>query len=107
FGAEWCGPCKITAPELEALSEELAGKAKCATVDVDKSPMLAQALRVQSVPALFVFSQGKPVEAAQGAMKKAQLRALIEPHLPRAAGALTAKELKQLADREQVTLVDV
>jgi thioredoxin len=107
FGAEWCGPCKITAPELEALSEELSGKAKVVTVDVDRSPMLAQALRVQSVPALFVFAQGKPVDAAQGAMKKAQLRAMLEPHLPRAAGAITVKEALQLAKQGKVTFVDV
>ena len=50
FGAEWCGPCKVVAPELEALSRELEGKAKVLTVDIDKSPMLARELGVQSVP---------------------------------------------------------
>src|SRR5688572_32001149 len=63
FGAEWCGPCKVVAPELAALAQELAGRAKVVAVDVDKSPMLAQALRIQSVPTFYVFKGGQPVEA--------------------------------------------
>lgn len=106
FGAEWCGPCKVTAPELEALSGELSGKAKIVTIDIDRSPMLAQALRVQSVPTFFVFVQGKPVDAAQGAMRRQQLHQLLEPHLPRAAGALTPKQAVELQKRAQIVFVD-
>lgn len=106
FGAEWCGPCKTVAPELEALSHELQGKAKIIQVDIDKSPRIAQAMRVQSVPTFVVFQGGRPVEAGQGAMKKAQLRALLEPFLPRAAGALTPKELAHFVEKKQVTPVD-
>jgi len=106
FGAEWCGPCKVVAPELERLAQELAGRAKVVTVDVDRSPMLAQALRIQSVPTFYVFKGGQPVEAGQGAMKKAQLEALITPHLPRKAGAVTAKEVATLLARGQIAMVD-
>lgn len=106
FGAEWCGPCKTVAPELEALRQELEGKAKILQVDIDKSPRIAQAMRVQSVPTFVVFSGGRPVEAGQGAMKKAQIRALIEPFLPRAAGALTPKEVAQFLEKKQITPVD-
>lgn len=106
FGAEWCGPCKVVAPELERLAQELAGRAKVVTVDVDRSPMLAQALRIQSVPTFYVFKGGQPVDAGQGAMKKAQLEALLSPHLPRKAGAVTAKEAATLLARGQITMVD-
>jgi len=106
FGAEWCGPCKVVAPELAALAQELAGRAKVVAVDVDKSPMLAQALRIQSVPTFYVFKGGQPVEAGQGAMKKAQLEALLTPHLPRKAGAVTAKEAALLLSRGQIAMVD-
>jgi len=106
FGAEWCGPCKMVAPELEALSRDLQGKAKIVQVDVDKSPRIAQAMRVQSVPTFVVFQGGRPVEAGQGAMKKAQLRALLEPFLPRAAGALNPVEVAKLLENHQVTPVD-
>jgi thioredoxin 1/putative thioredoxin len=106
FGAEWCGPCKVVAPELEALSRELEGKAKILQVDVDQSPRLAQAMRVQSVPTFVVFQGGRPVEAVQGALKKAQLKALLDPFLPRAAGAITPVEAAQLIENGQVTPVD-
>jgi len=106
FGAEWCGPCKVVEPELVALAQELAGRAKVVTVDVDRSPMLAQALRIQSVPTFYVFKGGQPVEASQGAMKKAALEALLTPHLPRKAGAVTAKEAAVLLARGQIAMVD-
>ena len=54
FGAEWCGPCKTVAPELKALAQELQGKAKVVTVDIDRSPMLARQLGVQSVPTFHI-----------------------------------------------------
>lgn len=106
FGAEWCGPCKTVAPEIEALSQELQGKAKILQVDIDKSPRIAQAMRIQSVPTFVVFQGGRPVEAGQGAMKKAQIRALLEPFLPRAAGALSPKELAHFVEKRQVTPID-
>jgi thioredoxin len=106
FGAEWCGPCKVVAPELAQLAQEYAGRAKVVTVDVDRSPMLAQALRIQSVPTFYVFKGGQPVETGQGAMRKAQLEALLTPHLPRKAGAVTAKEAAPLLARGQIAMVD-
>ncbi len=107
FGAEWCGPCKLVAPELQALALELQGKAKVVQVDIDHSPRIAQAMRIQSVPTFVVFSGGQPVDAAQGALKKQQLRALLEPVLPRAAGAITAKEAAELIKQGRVTPVDL
>src|SRR5690606_32372662 len=106
FGAEWCGPCKTVAPELEALSRELEGKAKILQVDVDKSPRLAQMMQIQSVPTYVVFHQGRPVDAANGVLKKAQLKLLLEKFLPRAAGALKPAEFFQLLEKGQVTPVD-
>ncbi len=106
FGAEWCAPCKTVAPELDALSRELEGKAKIVTVDIDRSPVLAREMGVQSVPTFVVFHQGRPVGGRVGALKKAQLKELIEPFLPRAAGALKPQEVAVLLQRGQVALVD-
>ncbi len=106
FGAEWCGPCKTVAPELEALSHELEGKAKVVSIDIDKAPMLAREMGVQSVPTFVVFDQGRPVNGKVGALRKAQLRELIEPLLPRAAGALKPEEVAELMKRGAVSLVD-
>jgi thioredoxin 1/putative thioredoxin len=106
FGAEWCGPCKTVAPELEALANELRGQARVAHVDIDKSPRLARELGVQSVPTFVVFHRGRPVDGKVGAMKRAALRAMLEPVLPRAAGALNPEEVQALVQVGQVTLVD-
>ncbi|MCA9627515.1 MAG: thioredoxin fold domain-containing protein [Myxococcales bacterium] len=106
FGAEWCGPCKTVAPELAALSQELEGKAKIVTVDIDKSPMLARALGIQSVPTFVVFHNGQPAGGKAGAMKRAELRSLLEPFLPRTAGALKPEEVAELLKRGQISLVD-
>ncbi|MDX2051568.1 MAG: thioredoxin domain-containing protein [Polyangiaceae bacterium] len=107
FGAEWCGPCKVVAPELEALSRELQGKAKVVAVDIDRSPMLAQQMGVRSVPAFVVFNQGQPVGGKVGALKRNELRALIEPVLPRSAGALKPNEVEMLYKAGKISLVDV
>jgi thioredoxin 1/putative thioredoxin len=106
FGAEWCGPCKTVAPELEALSKDLAGKAKIVTVDIDRSPFLARELGVQSVPTFVVFHRGRPVTGKVGAMRRPQLREMLEPLLPRPAGALKPEEVAQLLGRGEVSLVD-
>ena len=107
FGATWCAPCKTVEPELQALAQEYAGRAKVVKVDIDQSPFLARQLGIQSVPTFLVFHQGRPVNGKAGALKKAQLAELIEPLLPRAAGALKPKEVAQLLRQGHVTLVDV
>lgn len=106
FGATWCGPCKTVAPELEALARELEGKARVLQVDIDKSPLLAQTMGIRSVPTFVVFQKGRPVDGRQGAIRKAELRALLEPFLPRAAGAILPAEVAELARQGQITLVD-
>lgn len=107
FGATWCGPCKVVEPELVALAQEYAGRAKVVTVDIDQSPFLARQLGIQSVPTFLVFHQGRPVTGKAGAMKRAQLAELLEPVLPRPAGALKPKEVAQLLRQRHVQLVDI
>jgi thioredoxin len=107
FYADWCAPCKTTAPEVEAVAKELAGKAKVVKVNIDKSPMLAQSLRIQSVPTFMVFAKGRPVDAQAGALRRQQLRAMLEPFLARAEGSILAAELVQLVAQRQVVPVDI
>ncbi|EYF01698.1 thioredoxin [Chondromyces apiculatus] len=106
FTATWCGPCKTVAPEVEALARELKDKAKVVKIDIDKSKRIATMLRVQAVPTFMVFHKGRPVAADQGVLRKNQLRALVEPFLPRAEGAIRAPELAQLINEQQVVAVD-
>jgi len=106
FSAEWCAPCKLVAPELKALADELGEKAKIVTIDIDKSPNLARQLGVQSVPTFVVFHQGRPVGGKVGALKRNQMREMLDPYLPRAEGALKPEELFQLLRANKVAVVD-
>jgi thioredoxin len=107
FGATWCGPCKVVEPELLALAQEYAGRAKVLAVDIDQSPFLARQLGIQSVPTFLVFHNGQPVNGKTGALKRAQLAELLEPVLPRPAGSLKPKEVAQLLKQGHVVLVDI
>jgi thioredoxin len=106
FGAEWCGPCKQVAPELVALARELEGKARIVTVDIDQSPSLARQLGIQAVPTFVVFLRGRPVTGKSGAMRRAQLREMLEPVLPRPEGAVPPGKLAPLVRARRVVPVD-
>lgn len=73
FYADWCGPCKMMAPVVEKLAEELAGKVKVFKVNVDDEPELAQRYRVVSIPTFLIFKDGQVKENSVGAMSAAQL----------------------------------
>lgn len=77
FHADWCGPCKMLAPELTALSKAKAGKVVILKVDVDAVPGLAQRFKVSSIPALFAFKDGKQVDNKVGYMDQAALTAWL------------------------------
>ena len=81
FAAEWCGPCKMMAPILEEVAQELDGKIDIAKIDVDQAQTLAGKYNVMSIPNLMIFKDGKVVEQMKGAMAKDQLLAKINPHL--------------------------
>ena len=74
FYAEWCGPCKMIAPLLEDLSNEMKGKADVVKVDIDKTPELANTFQVMAVPTLIIFKNGKPMEKLMGFQPKGILR---------------------------------
>jgi thioredoxin 1/putative thioredoxin len=106
FTADWCEPCKAIAPELDAFAREMQGKVKVVKVDVDKAPVIAQQLRIQSVPTFMVVAEGRIQDAVVGAIRKKKMQELVEPFLPRAAGALKPGELAQLLAGGAVVPVD-
>ena len=106
FYADWCGPCKTMEPDVGALAHELNGKAKVVKVNIDRSKVLAQKLRIQSIPTTMVFHGGRIAAAEVGLLRKAQMREMIEPFLPRAEGALRAPEVAELLKQGQIALVD-
>lgn len=68
FFAEWCGPCKAMAPALEQVATELQGKVKVVKVDVDQSPGITQQYRIQAMPTLMLFKDGKVANQHVGAL---------------------------------------
>ena len=106
FSSDRSAASKSVVPELEAVARELEGKAKVLRVDVDRSKRLATTLRIQAVPTFMVFHRGRPVAAEQGPLKRAALRDMLDPFLPRAEGAIRAVELAQLLKTGQVVPID-
>ena len=68
FFAEWCGPCKAMAPTLDQVSQEMAGKVKVIKIDVDQNPEITQKYRIQAMPTLMIFKDGKVAAQQVGAL---------------------------------------
>ncbi|MCB2052102.1 MAG: thioredoxin [Novosphingobium sp.] len=81
FWADWCGPCKMIAPALEEISDELAGQVTIAKVDIMENTATATQFGVQSIPLMVLFKDGKPVAQKLGAAPKGQLKSWLESEL--------------------------
>lgn len=81
FWAEWCAPCKMIAPALEELSEELADKVTIAKVDIVENTDVATSLGILGIPYLAVYKNGKLVAERKGGAPKGQLKAWLESEL--------------------------
>ena len=81
FWAEWCAPCRMTAPVLEELARDKPGQIKVVKINVDQNPTTAGRFNIQSIPTLILFKNGQAVETMVGAMSKAALLERLAPHL--------------------------
>ncbi len=81
FWADWCGPCKMIAPALEELSEELGDKVTIAKMDIMENPGIPGEMGVQSIPYLVLFKNGEPAAQMRGAAPKGQLKQWLEGEL--------------------------
>jgi thioredoxin 2 len=73
FWAAWCGPCRMIAPMIEQLAQELAGRVRVAKLNIDENPMTAARFNVQSIPTLLVFQNGEVKDRIVGASPKADI----------------------------------
>ncbi len=78
FWAPWCGPCKTLGPALEQAVTEAKGAVKMVKIDVDQNQGIAGQLQIQSIPTVYAFYQGKPVDAFQGALPGSEIKAFID-----------------------------
>lgn len=80
FWAEWCGPCKMIAPEVQKLAEELQGQVQVGKFNVDDNRQTPNSLGIMSIPTLVVFKDGQEVERTVGFRRKEEIKKIIEKH---------------------------
>ncbi len=84
FWAPWCGPCRMVAPVVEEIANEMAGKLKVVKVNTDENFGVSNQFGIRSIPTLGIFKNGKLVDAVVGAVPKQHLVSKIMPYLPAA-----------------------
>ncbi len=103
FWAPWCGPCKQLTPLLEKIVLAAQGSVRLVKINIDENQQLAAQMRIQSVPAVFAFFQGRPVDGFMGALPESQLRQFIDRVAKLAGGAVPEDQIAlALSEAEQI-----
>lgn len=102
FWAPWCEPCKQIGPVIEKLVRQAGGRVRLVKIDIDKSPEIAQTMRVQSIPAVYAFDRGRPVDGFVGAQPESQIKAFVE----RLTGAVGPSPVEQALEHAKAALQD-
>ena len=87
FWAEWCGPCKTLGPVIEKVVTAAAGAVKLVKIDTESNQQLAMQMRIQSIPTVYAFYQGQPVDGFMGALPESQVQAFVDKLIAAAGGA--------------------
>jgi thioredoxin 1 len=81
FWAEWCGPCRMVAPLLDELADEMDGKVRVVKLNVDENQQLAYQFQVQSIPTFILFKNGQMADRMMGAMPKSAFQSFINRNI--------------------------
>jgi putative thioredoxin len=105
FWAPWCGPCRQLTPALEKAVIAAKGGVKLVKINIDDNPRIAQQLRIQSIPTVYAFHNGQPVDGFQGALPESQVKAFIE----RLAGPAAPSDIDHLLElaKESLSVNDI
>ncbi|MGH6888999.1 MAG: thioredoxin [Rhizomicrobium sp.] len=98
FWAPWCGPCKQLGPQLEKAVNEARGAVRLVKINIDENPEIARQLRVQSIPTVYAFRDGQPVDGFMGAVPDSQLKAFVQHLIDGAPGQDRAEDILAAAD---------
>jgi putative thioredoxin len=98
FWAPWCGPCKQLGPLLEKIVSEAKGAVRLVKVNIDENQEIARQLRIQSIPTVYAFRDGQPVDGFMGAVPESQLRAFVQQLTGGAAGQDETDDILAAAD---------
>ena len=104
FWAPWCGPCKTLGPIIEKAVKNAKGAVQLVKVNIDENKMLAQQLRIQSIPAVYAFFQGRPVDGFMGALPESQVKQFIDRLVQATGGTSGADQLAELLEHAKAAL---
>ena len=103
FWAPWCGPCKNLTPNLEKVIKSYNGKIKLVKINIDENQGVASQLRIQSIPAVYAFFQGKPIDGFMGAQTETQIKEFVS-NIIKKSGAEVENDLDKILENANTSL---
>jgi putative thioredoxin len=106
FWAPWCGPCKTLGPMLEAAVTAAKGAVKMVKINVDEAQAIAGQLQIQSIPTVYAFYQGQPVDGFQGAQPESEIKAFVDRVVKAGGGEAPGEQLSEAVEAAEEMLAE-